>query len=91
MVSVHSGTIAWQLAVCSEDVPDAYQLRLGTASGIYTYCSCYAATVTGVALRDLLSTPGPYVAKVVGSLATVPIYCSTEIAFTLTGRAVSVR
>ncbi len=91
MVSVYSGTIAWVFTACgSTDSPDAYQLRIGTASGVYSVCACYAASVSQVSLRDLLAAPGTYYAMALGSLQTTPLYRSTELAFTLSGKAISV-
>lgn len=92
MVSVHSGTIAWVWQACgSTDTPDAYQLRLGTASGVYSYCSCYATSVTATSLRSILSTAGTYYGVVMGSLNTSNVGTSTELMFTLTGKSISVQ
>jgi hypothetical protein len=93
MVSLHSGTIAWAWTACSgatsTETPDAFQLRLGPNPGVYTYCSCYAASVTATSLRNILSTYGTYYGVVVASKDSTALGTSTEISFPVVGKSFS--
>jgi hypothetical protein len=92
MVSIHSGTIAWAWTACgSTDSPDAFQVKLGAASGVYSVCACYSSSVFTASLRDLLSTVGIVYGVVIPSRQTTPLCCTTEFTMTVSGKSVMVR
>lgn len=92
MAQRRSGTFQW-VYTCngSTSPPDAYQLRIGTASGVYSVCSCYSSSTFTANVRDLLTTPGTYYCKVIGSASGTTVACSTESTVTIDGALVRVK
>ena len=91
MVSIHSGTIAWAWTACgSTDSPDAFQVKLGAASGVYSVCACYASTILSASLRSILTTSGTYYGVVIPSLQTTALCCTTEFTLTVCGKSIMV-
>jgi len=90
-VPLATGTLEWSYCSTDTTAPTDIQVLFGTVSGTYTCTSSLAATCGVGSVRNVFPRSGTFYGVAIATDGTQYWACTTEQAFTLTGRTWSVR